>query len=44
MNKKKEKSRYADLSVNPITKINKQNKEPSAAKIVGGDLRTKDGK
>ena len=44
MNKKKEKNRYADLSIKPIAKIKKQNEEPRAHKTEGGDLRTKGGK
>ena len=42
--KKKEKSVYADLSINKITAPNKSTKNPAGKKSVGGDFRTKGGK
>ena len=44
MNKKKEKSPYADLSFKKITAVNKEQRKPRGSKIVGGDLRTRNGK
>ena len=41
---KKEKSVYADLSTKKITAQNKPQKEPKVSRIVGGDLRCKNGK
>lgn len=44
MNKKKEKSVYADLSFKKITAPNKPKNEPKVTRTEGGDLRVKKGK
>ena len=44
MNKKKEKTPYADLSVRKITATNKPKEQPKGRKILGGDLRARNGK
>lgn len=42
--KKKEKSVYADISNKKITAPSKKNNEPNGKKLVGGDLRVREGK
>ncbi len=44
MNKKKEKSVYANISFKKVNAPNKPKNDPKATKIVGGDLRTRGGK
>lgn len=41
MNKKKEKTPYANLSIKKVTAPNKIQRQPRVNKLVGGDLRAK---